>query len=100
MKDARPEISGPVYALAGYIAKTVHENWCGWAYKTGCIRFRIATTERDEHGDRIWVLIGGCTVEFLELLVEMDYASRARSVARQVRQLQDFIEKQGYSVPN
>lgn len=96
---ASPAPSAAVCSLAGNIAKSVHENWCGWRCQTGCIQFRIGTIHRGPDGQRIWLVVGGCTVEFLELLLEMDSVSRGRSVDRLSRQLRQFVETQVWSVP-
>jgi hypothetical protein len=98
-KRASPASSASVCSLAGNIAKSVHENWCGWRCQTGCIQFRIGTIHREPDGQRIWLVIGGCTVEFLELLLEMDVASRERSVGRLSGQLRQFVQTQVWSVP-
>ena len=85
--------------LAGEIASRVNDRWCGWEIDTGCVRFRIATVHCKANGERVWMPIGGCTLEYLELIVCLGEVSRQRAVDRLVQQMRRFVDSEVFSVP-
>ena len=90
---------GTFIHIAGQIAKKVNAGWCGWTADANCIRFRIATIHHYPDGRRIWLWIGGCSIEYLELLANLDSETQHRYVERKAEQLRRFVEKELFSVP-
>jgi hypothetical protein len=98
-KRASPAPCESVCSLAGEIARNVNDRWCGWHVDTGCVRWRVGTSRRTKTGRRYWVAIGGASVEFLELLLTLDFDSRHRAVERLVGQLRRFVDDNVKDVP-